>query len=343
MKLGILAYSSDTGLGNQSWEVYKHLNPEKVLLIDLSKLNGMPTHHERYLDARVTDGIPNEEDCQWITDGVDYIFECETPLNYRIHELAKQKGVKVVQQFNPEFLDYWRKPNLTPPFMLANPSSWLIDEVQKLNLAKTTILRVPINRGKLQFRKIESCNTFFHIIGRPTAGDRNGTLQYLDALKAFPKQRHIVYLQPPSDRRAIEYFAPVKEALNRSSAIVITNVEKYEDLYKQGDVLVLPRKYGGLCLPMQEALSCGIPVVMTDISPNRDLLPEEWLCNAEYERTFYAHRNIDCFRAKSDSLIETMRKFLNDDFMKEANQKADEIAEGLSWERLKPTYLDLMK
>jgi hypothetical protein len=42
----------------------------------------------------------------------------------------------------------------------------------------------------------------------------------------------------------------------------------YLDQYKDGDVLVIPRKYGGLCLPMQEALAHGIPVIMPDIEPN---------------------------------------------------------------------------
>ena len=36
-------------------------------------------------------------------------------------------------------------------------------------------------------------------------------------------------------------------------------------------MLVLPRKYGGLCLPALEAAASGLAVLMPDISPNHEL------------------------------------------------------------------------
>jgi hypothetical protein len=35
-------------------------------------------------------------------------------------------------------------------------------------------------------------------------------------------------------------------------------------------VILIPRRYGGLCLPAQEALSFGRALVMPDVSPNAD-------------------------------------------------------------------------
>src|SRR5581483_7515404 len=59
------------------------------------------------------------------------------------------------------------------------------------------------------------------------------------------------------------------------------NIANYEDIYKKGSVLVLPRKYGGNCLPMNEALSAGMPVIMSNISPQADFLPDKWLVDAK--------------------------------------------------------------
>lgn len=335
MKLGIIAYSSDTGLGNQTWEVYKNLNPHKTLIIDLSRFNGMPTNHERYSgNIRITKGLPTREDMDWLSDDVDTVFECETPLNYDLHQFCIDKGVRVVQQFNPEFLDYWEKPILPPPTLFADPSSWLLNETRELNIAPVEILRVPINRELLKFRKITELKTIIHIIGRPTANDRNGTLEFIELSRRLPDYKYIAYLQPPTDARAREYFKIVEEQLSNSKVEVITNVPNYEDLYKDGDLLVLPRKYGGLCLPMQEALSCGLPVIMTDVSPNRDLLPSEWLCEASLQGTFYAHRNIDYYQANVDSLVEIVKDF----DIEKGNEKANEIAESLSWENMKDEY-----
>jgi hypothetical protein len=40
----------------------------------------------------------------WLSDDVDLIFVCETPLNYCLFEKAEAKGVPVVLQYNYEFL-----------------------------------------------------------------------------------------------------------------------------------------------------------------------------------------------------------------------------------------------
>jgi glycosyltransferase involved in cell wall biosynthesis len=45
--------------------------------------------------------------------------------------------------------------------------------------------------------------------------------------------------------------------------IVVGNSENRQDLYSGYDAMVLPRRYAGLCLPMNEALISGLPVFMT--------------------------------------------------------------------------------
>jgi hypothetical protein len=58
------------------------------------------------------------------------------------------------------------------------------------------------------------------------------------------------------------------------------NINNKEDLYDGFDAMVLPRRYAGLCLPMNEALISGLPVFMTNISPNNHILPEKWLVDS---------------------------------------------------------------
>jgi glycosyltransferase involved in cell wall biosynthesis len=47
-------------------------------------------------------------------------------------------------------------------------------------------------------------------------------------------------------------------------------VKDYWDLYRGFDVLVMPRRYGGLCLPAIEAGGAGLGIVMLDCPPNYD-------------------------------------------------------------------------
>ncbi len=343
MKIGLLAYSSNTGLGHQTLEFYNNITTEKVLLIDLQKFNAMETHHDRYKNARICDGLPREDDIDWLLDGVDLVFECETPLNYYLHERAKKTGVKVVQQYNYEFLDYFRKPYLEGPTIFAAPAPWNMDRVEGMGKAAVKELPVPINRDKIPFREISECKTLVHIIGRPAFMDRNGTLSFLAAAERLGnKFRYVVYYQVPTDSRAREYFQPVKDELNRLRTSlnmeIIADIPNYQDMYTRGDVLVLPRRYGGLCLPMQEALSAGMPVIMTNISPNNAKLPSEWLVNATRQGEFEFHAKVDVYEADVQDLIRVINQFENPEFMKTANSNADSIAEMYSWKNQRENY-----
>ena len=59
-------------------------------------------------------------------------------------------------------------------------------------------------------------------------------------------------------------------------------------LYAGFDPLILPRRYGGLCLPMNEALRSGLPVIMFNVSPSDAILrrpcPTTFLINRRQER-----------------------------------------------------------
>jgi len=348
MRVGLLAYSTDTGLGHQTLEFYRHMKPHKTLVCDLRRFNGMDTHHERYPDAQVVRGIPDCNAMDWLTDDVDAVFVAETPLNFCLFEKAKQKGVVAIQQYNFEFLDFFRHPDWEAPGILAAPTLWNIDKVRELNKAPVVEWPVPVNRELIPFRKIEQCRTFVHVVGRPAVHDRNGTIAFLQAARKIGGRfNYKVFVQNPIDARAIEYFEPVRRELERAQGDlgieVIYDTKDYKDIYSSGDVLVMPRKYGGLCLPMQEALSAGMPVVMTDISPNNDRLPKEWLVKADYRGQFFAHVDIDYYEADVNYLTFAMLQFGESEFMKKANIMANEIAEGLSWEKLKVVYENLIE
>jgi len=82
------------------------------------------------------------------------------------------------------------------------------------------------------------------------------------------------------------------------------SLENSCDLYKDFDALILPRKYGGLCLPVNEALMSGLPVIMTDISPNNKLLPKEWLVKSRKTGEFMTRTMIDIYSSDIKELGE---------------------------------------
>lgn len=339
--VGLIAYSTKSGLGYQTRGIYKHLKPNKTLLIDLSEYNRMATHHHEFPGARIVNGYPKMEDIEWLCDGVNKIFVCETPLNYDLYRVAKDRGVRIIQQYNYEFLDYFRHPHLPRPDVLAAPTSWNIERVKNLNIAPVQELRVPIDRDLIPFRNIEKCTTFVHIIGRPAVYDRNGTEAFIKAAEDLGnKYKYVIYMQKPTDYRTNGNFRHLSELIKTSRIRfqLIEDVENNADMYNHDGVLVLPRRYGGLCLPMLEALSAGMPVIMTDISPNRDMLPEYWLVPAEHKGNFIAHVQVDLYTASHSHLVEKMKQFTDPMIIKTANKMANVIAAMNSWALLINKY-----
>jgi len=333
MKLGILAYSSKTGLGYQTLDYYKYLNPDKVMHIDLSPLNGEKQNLDWY-NERITQrvvGYPRETDIDQFLTGLDVVLMAETPLNYNLYARARRMGVKTATAYNFEFFDHFLHPEYELPDLLIAPSMWRFDEIDRLANArgsKHIYLHHPVDRQRFSFRE-RTGNKPIHLAGKPAAHDRNGTDDYLQAV---PDGTVITQSEELARRLRMQY---------RNSRIV-TDVKDPKQIYDFGDIMVLPRRYGGNCLPLNEALSCGMPVIMPDISPNNHLLPKEWLVPASITSQFEPRTKVDIYSTDIQALRDKIEWFRSQDIAVHS-QKANEIADSISWETLKPKWIEVLE
>ncbi|MGW8178315.1 MAG: hypothetical protein ACWGQW_06055 [bacterium] len=51
MRVGLIARADKTGLGIQTYEFYKQMNPDKVMVVDLSHCSGQSPDMSLYPDA----------------------------------------------------------------------------------------------------------------------------------------------------------------------------------------------------------------------------------------------------------------------------------------------------
>lgn len=334
-RVGLLAYSTNTGLGIQTHEFARHLDPARILLVDLSALNHAEQHPERYdgFDVLSVAGFPTASDIDRFLDGLDVVFVAETPLFYDLFARARARGVKTILQPNHEFNDYYARPHLPLPDLFGLPSVWHYDDLpyeNKMHLPVPVALdRLPRNGGS-RFRR------FLHIAGRPAVHDRNGTAETIAAFRAVtcPGATLTVRVQGGGE----EYRAMA----GGDGRIMVDDrdMPRYGDAYRGFDVLVLPRKYGGLCLPMQEALGSGMPVIMTDVSPNDAMLPPEWLVPATHTGEFMTRTTIDIHTADVPALTDRLETFcaLDEDQAAYEFAAARTLGAALSWDRLAPLY-----
>jgi hypothetical protein len=165
----------------------------------------------------------------------DLIFSVETFYDLRL----AQQNIPMVLYVNPELFRGYGSPTYWAP------TDWLVDQLPE----GTRVVPFPVATDR-PYRKGTG---FLHVAGRNAAYDRNGTRPAAAAVRRLGEPLKLAH----------QIDMPSVRGTRRMGA-----TEHYWDLYAAGGTLVMPRRYGGMCLPVQEALAAGLNVVMTDIEPN---------------------------------------------------------------------------
>jgi hypothetical protein len=343
MRLGIIARCDNTGLGNQTRELVNMLNPDKILLIDSAFFNNNKQHPEWYSGYNVLKtlrGMPRTKEILAFLENLDVVISCETFYSVDFINLARARNVKTILQYNYELFGNMTNPEWALPDVLLSPSLWNIDIVNKKFGSKTKLIHLPPPTDTSLFDNIRQSNLskthkrILHIGGKKAAKDRNGTDTVIEMLK-YSKAEYelVVTTQTPLD------FNTKDKRLTLSQ----DNVKNREDLYNGFDAMVLPRRYAGLCLPMNEALISGMPVFMTDVSPNNQILPEKWLVESKKIGEFKTKSMVNIYEANPERLAKMIDKYIEGGNIKDYKNKAVEIGfNNFSVEVLKDKYLQII-
>ena len=341
MKLGIIGRCDNTGLGNQTLELVKMLNPSKVLLIDSTPFNNNKQYFERYENfphTRIV-GMPTTDNVFDFISNLDVVLSCETFYHKKFVAIAIKNKVKTILQYNFEFYSGFNSPDEQMPTMLLGPTIWRIEEVKEKFGDRTEVLFLPPPTNHKDFSKnreknIKESNRLLHIAGKAAAHDRNGTKSVIEMLKHSSADYKLV----------IKSQTPLEIECDDERLTIDTSYqENHTDLYSGFDAMVLPRRYAGLCLPMNEALLSGMPVFMTDVSPNNLVLPEKWLAETKVIGNFMAKKNIDLHEVNAIELAGKIDNYFNNSDKKSEKNEAFSLGyENFSTKMLKQQYIDLI-
>jgi len=236
--------------------MYQNLNPDKTLVIRIDHEYAQET--QVFPDATVVDwagGDLHEATIREWLEGLDTVVTAETFYDWRIVDWAREMGVRTVLYVMPELLKKELLDGDMPrPDTFWYPTSWQPDIGRPW--PSGPVLTVPCEQRPFVDFPTDTAR-FVHVAGKPALGDRNGTGTLALASKIGRGMSLTVYGQG-----ALPRF--------NSNVRVQNGPDDKWTMYEQAHVLVMPRRFGGLCLPVIEALSCGLAVMMPDISPNAD-------------------------------------------------------------------------
>lgn len=309
LRLGLVVRIDNSGLGYQTRALEKMLSPSKVMYLDKDEIPS----YEQYID---------------FLQDLDVMLTCETPYIYEAWNWARNMGVKTICQPNWEFFDGLVQPNMPHPDRYIMPSYWHLGDMH--NLFPNTIYLPPPTEPFDRDHTASKKRRFVHIVGHNAIYDRNGWVSIMDAL---PYTKSDFELTVFSQQDMTGYSDP-RVKYN------VFDVEDQSDLYHNFDVMLLPRRYGGLCLPMNEALAAGLPVIMTDTDPNNMVLPKDWLLPAQITGSFEGRSTIDVYSVNAQDLAKEIDRWceLGLEELEVERLRALAFAEQYSFKELKPKY-----
>lgn len=251
MRLGLIARADDGGLGSLTREFARHLKVERALIVDLGHKARGETRLERIknsvVDARAVSYPFGDEAIEWLVKDLDVVYTAETPYNKNLFPIAEAYGCRVILHAMPELLkDEYKDCEVWLP------TTWYAEDIKH-----TRIMPVPIATDRFTYRRRSRVKTALHIPGEAML-DRNGTDLLIAALPKVNSELRVIIAGSKMLERKIGNVTVVGRPPVR---------DYWQNYDNEIDLLIIPRRYGGLCLPVQEAAACGIPALMLEVEP----------------------------------------------------------------------------
>lgn len=329
----MIARCNDRGLGTMTWEFHRHMQPAKTLVVvrdppDVIDRGRFPC--AQWAKETAPGRLPDEA-LRWLLDGIDVLYTAETPYDFRLLEMARSAGVATAVHGMWEFLAWRRDPDLPRPDLFLAPSPWHLGEWPE----PTTLLPVPIalDRFAQPAGDWPAEPVVVHAAGAAARADRNGTVSFLRALPMVHSPMRVVVRTQDRLRVAMPRRSYVRVSVKPA-------VGEYWQVHAGADAAVLPRRYGGLSLPLQEATGAGLPIVALErerdagydhaaVVPTMRARPLRMGAGLVVERHEVSARQL---AAAIDACLGDPARA---QAMRDASAAA---AEALSWEALLPRY-----
>jgi hypothetical protein len=264
-RLGLIVRTDQGGLANQTQQLAAVLRPDAVLAVDLpahQRRGDSQAHRLGHLPitaTAATDSIPAPVLARF-AESVDRLVTVEClyappPLWQTVNQ-----ATTTVLVANPElYADY-------PAHRIIVPTNWRLDRFPH----GATVVPHPVDltaAAPHARARTGPARTFLHVEA-PAMCDRNGSELVAAALGLVTEPCTLI-VRSHRDRRS----GPLADTQVGNVRIVWDNTRPadWTACYHPADVdvLLLPRRYGGLSMVVQEAAALGIPTVMLDLDPQR--------------------------------------------------------------------------
>lgn len=340
MRWGLVARPElNRGLGVQTASIAEHLHPDKILTVILPE-SGKDMSQQWAGDATVFFNKGRFYDIEsainW-AKGLDVVLSVETFYDTRFPAALPKMWTKSVLYGNPEF----HAPHLFTPDAYWWPTSWLRNKI-----TRGPIVPMGVDPGQAKAAGCYDSGPLrvIHPIGRPALGDRNGTKLVLEALRFITEPVHLTITALHScDALDAWALGQYEIGPNVTVDVEIGGADDRWGVYEGQHVFLLPRRYGGNCLPAQEAAACGLALLMSDCSPNAEY-PGYLMASSKHSVETMPVGQVHSWRTPPSTIGRTINHFASRrDQLCKMQEKSLEWAAARTWDQVAPLWIEGMK
>jgi glycosyltransferase involved in cell wall biosynthesis len=359
MKIGAILRGDPCGLSTLSVEFYRHLSLKALVPLNIQrKFDFLRFFFRKSAPLQVNKSLfPDAMFVEKITDkvardflkGLDVLLAFETPYNWNVFKIAREMGVKTVLFVNFEWI---------PEILPTNPDLFLCPSMADFEVMADPkiFLPPPVNREALLFRERKIARVFLHNAGSGGKGGRNSTHEVLQAIPLVKSDAKFIInikdLDNFSDLPAKKILSKIPreflkegkefEMAGKSVCVKEGTYADYAARYKDGDVLIHPQIYSGLSLPMQEAISCGMPIIAIDRFPDNGFLNKELLVKPYKQEMRNLYRKVKAELITPEALAAKIDQVYSMPIEKYSREN-NALAEKWDWKNMTKIYLEMFE
>lgn len=336
MRLGLIATINNSGLGAMCKSFHQNIDVGIHYVVPHEQKG---THLEdirsEYMIGKDWD-MTGGEIGDFITKKPDLVVFFEYPYNWNFVKILYEHKIPIVwfPMIDSVGTPWMRNAGVLDKINYFIAPTKYCHEVLTSEGLPSISMPWPIDTNLFKFKQrgLGEGVTFLHNAGFGGDGNRKG---HDLVLRAWQRVRHrgncklIVHSQfkiESSMLEGVDYrFGDFKDP---------------NDLYAEGDVYLSPSRKEGLGLPFREAMSCGLPVLGTDMPPINEVITDpELLINPGYKREIGPVQNGYVYEPNCDDLVNKMTALLSCKTLAQKSKEARKRIElDYSWKEWAPIY-----
>ena len=330
MSIGLFGFNTAQGLGYVNRDIAKHLGISRWIVAKHKKFPTLPLmdHVENHVIPERT--ISPQTATRWM-EGLDTIIFAET-INMVDHlpQTANRMGIKVVCVPMVESVNLSGKWAKYVDLWLA-PTAFSFSQLQMLNCPGSVVYcSWPIDTAAFEFRQRHTCKRFVYAQGNGGRNDRKGGLIMAEAARLAPEIPLIVYSQVQDGYTSGANHTPTvwPDTIDFHGA-----AESPDDIYREGDVFIMPSRFEGLGLQLLECQAAGMPLITTDGPPMNEANP--WVrlpCTpSRVDLAYYRYASWD---VSPQAVADAMRAMIGKDISQASQDARDWVIANRDWATL---------